>query len=207
MTQIDSTTAKELDMPNGPESERRSANHQAEHCPHCGEWLSGKPTCPRCGKNVIDPPAGQAEQPEPKDYPINGQHGFCPLGSLYESGPAATFIKKLPPCDPANCALSIRETNQCSIKSAARTLNDMLLGAAVRAAKDAQLHQLIEQLSERLAAVLQSLAGSQKTLPDMLRYFYDSQFAERALGLETVLSYINAAVQRIAPKAKTGEPT
>ncbi len=147
------------------------------------------------------------EQPEPKPYPIKAPHGSCPLGSLYESGPAATFIKKLPPCDPFNCALGIKQTQECCIKDAARSLNSLYMWNCDRTAGDTILRQLIKELSDRLGTILETLAGSQKTLPDMLRYFYDSQFAERALGLETVLSYINAALQRIAPPAKTGEPT
>jgi len=56
------------------------------------------------------PPKPYAEQPGDEDV-----RRFCPLGSVYETGPAGSWLKKLPPCDPEHCALADYGKGRCPI--------------------------------------------------------------------------------------------
>jgi len=146
------------------------------------------------------------EQPEPKPYPIKGEPGFCPLGSLFESGPAATFIKKLPPCDPFNCALGIKETKECCIKDAARSWHSLYMWNCDRTAGETQLRQLIKELSDRLGAILQSMAAAHQGIPFLAKQIREAVLVEGLTPIERQLGRITAQLERIAPPPSPGNP-
>lgn len=147
------------------------------------------------------------DQPEPKAYPIKAQYGFCPLGSLYESGPAATFVKKLPPCDPFNCALGIKQTQECCIKDAARSLGALYTWNCDRTAGDTILRQLIKEISDRLGAILQSAQDHIQPLPGLEKHFRESLLQDGLAPIAQALSAIANRLDRICVPAKSDEPT
>lgn len=92
---------------------------------------------------------------EPKDYPTaNGApeetRFFCPFGAHYQSGPAATWVKKLPLCDVKNCAVGHGATDLCSFLHICNMLDQ--LGGCVLQLRPAieKLAPYLKQLSDRL---------------------------------------------------------
>ena len=147
------------------------------------------------------------EQPEAKPYPAPYQHGFCPFVSLYMPAPGGANVRKLMPCDPADCQLGIEEEQRCSIKDLAATSNALYLAHCNQDVANVQLRQVLEQLSNRLGANLQNAHDNNRRLIDLAKSLDESNLGEQLGEIDASLQAIHAQLERLNLPTETAETT
>ena len=177
------------------------------NCPHCGQPHGGHSTCPHCGENVIDTPAQQTEQPEAKEYPPPYEHGFCPFTSCYITGPPGAAVKKLMPCDPDACQLGLHDPGCCALINIAATIDADCAADHDRLTEQRLTRELLQHLSDRLAANLQSIHHNNSRLIDLAKAFDESSFLQILAGIQLMLTQIHLNLERAYPPPESAQPT
>lgn len=143
------------------------------------------------------------EQPQPKEYPAPYEHGCCPFVSLHVAGPAGSYLKKLMPCDPASCQLGLEDPGCCALINTAATLNALYMLHADEHVGQAQLRQLLKELSDRLGANLQSIHSNTSRLIDLAKSFDELPLIEAFVSIEHMLTHIHHDLERAFPPTQS----
>ena len=163
------------------------SDHLDERIPRGGPWPQPNPGAPH------------DEQPEAKEYPAPYQDGFCPFVSLYMPAPGGANVRKLMPCDPADCQLGLRDPARCSLRDIAQITDAHYIMHADTHAGMPQLCQVLQHLSDRLGANLQSIHGNNSRLIDLAKALDESPLTDTLRDIATHLGDISAALTRGFP--------
>ena len=145
------------------------------------------------------------QQPEPKQYPTADDHGFCPFTTVDVLQPDGTTYPERLSCNPDNCQLGFKDPGCCAIKNIAATIDSQCAAEHDRLTEQRLTREILSHLSDRLGAILQTLAGTQQALPKLLAYLQELPLIEGFVSIEHMLKHIHNDLERAFPPAEAPE--